>query len=120
MFSAGFGFERKPVHCVRASNCPKVGILIVMAALPKFSPEMDHDDNVPGHRKGVLGAFKSFLSRDKQKELTLSESGHEQPALEIRESVRDYLQSLLTLSNNKLMHSSLGTAVTIHLTKQNL
>ena len=61
---------------------------------------MDHDDNVPGdtgHRKGVFGAFKSFLSRDKQKELTLSESGHEQPALDIRESVRDYLQSLLTL-----------------------
>ena len=53
---------------------------------------MDHDDNVSGggqsHRKGVFGAFKSFLSRDKQKELTPSESG--QPAPEDRESVRDF------------------------------
>ena len=60
---------------------------------------MDHDDNVPGdtgHRKGVFGAFKSFLSRDKQKEQTQSESGNGQPALDIRESVRDCLQSLLT------------------------
>ena len=102
VFSAGFGCKRKPVHCVRASNCPKVGILIVMASslvLPEFSPEMDHDDNVSGggHRKGVFGAFKSFLGRDKQKELTPSESGNGQPALEIRESVRDYLQSLLLL-----------------------
>ena len=61
---------------------------------------MDHDDNVSGgshsNRKGVFGAFKNFLGRDKQKELTPSESG--QPALEVRvrESVRDYLQSLHT------------------------
>ena len=67
--------------------------------LPEFSPAMDQDDNVSGggHRKGVFGAFKSFLGRDKQKELTPSESGNGQPALEIRESVRDYLQSLLLL-----------------------
>ena len=59
---------------------------------------MDHDDNVSGggqsHKKGVFGAFKNFLGRDKQKEPTPSESG--QPALEVRESVRDYLQSLHT------------------------
>ena len=104
VFSAGFGCKRKPVHCVRASICPKVGILIVMASslvLPKFSPAMDHDDDVSGggHKKGVFGAFKSFLGRDKQKEkkVTPSESGHGQPALENRESVRDYLQSLLLL-----------------------
>ena len=58
---------------------------------------MDHDDNVSGvQRKGVFGAFKSFLGRDKQKELNQSESGNGQPALDIRESVRDSLQSLLT------------------------
>ena len=58
---------------------------------------MDHDNNVSGgQRKGVFGAFKSFLGRDKQKEQTQSESGNGQPALDIRESVRDCLQSLLT------------------------
>ena len=58
---------------------------------------MDNDDNVSGgHRKGVFGAFKSFLGRDKQKEKTQSESGNGQPALDIRESLRNLLQSLLT------------------------
>ena len=86
---------------------------------------MDHDDNVSGgghsHKKGVFGAFKNFLGRDKQKEPTPSESG--QPALEVRESVRDYLQSLHTesdiISINVLTHRS-GMKITFFPQKQNL
>ena len=120
VFSAGFECKRKPVHCVRASICPKVGILSVMASslvLSKFSPAMDHDDHVSGHRKGVFGAFKSFLGRDKQKEkeVTPSESGHGQPALDIRESVRDYLQSLLLLYRtiNQYLDSLLDCSINL-------
>ena len=72
--------------------------MVSSLVLLKTSQGMEHDDNVSGgghsQRKGVFGAFKSFLGRDKQKELTPSESG--QQALEVRESVRDYLQSLHT------------------------
>ena len=76
---------------------------------------MDHDTTVSGPKRGVLGAFKSFLGRDRQKGQTLSDIEHRQSARDCSQMMASAIwynqwsssRKIALFSHDKMMDSPL-------------